>query len=94
MRSLLIRHKVADYDTWKLAFDDESETYCANGSLGSRVFRSDSDPSEIWLLMAWDNLDRARLYTQSDDLLDLMKRAGVTDRPDYWYLEEPDSPEV
>lgn len=92
MRSLLIRHKVADYDTWKRVFDDDSEMYRANGSESARVFRSDSDPCEIWLLMAWDDLARARLFTRSDDLLDLMERAGVTDRPDYWYLEEPDSP--
>jgi heme-degrading monooxygenase HmoA len=85
---------VADYDAWKRVFDGESAIYRANGSSGSRVFRSKSDPSEIWLLMVWDDLDRARLYTRSDDLLDLMERAGVIDRPDYWYLEEPDSPEV
>lgn len=94
MSSLLIRHMVANYDAWKLAFDAESETYRANGSLGSRVFRSESDSNEVWLLMTWDNLDRARLYTRSDDMLDLMTRAGVTDCPDYWYLEEPDSPDV
>lgn len=91
MRTLLIRHKVSDYDAWRRIFDGDAETRRANGSGEARVFRSDADPGEIWLLVEWDDLARARLFTRSDDLLDLMERAGVTDRPDYWYLEDPDS---
>jgi hypothetical protein len=91
VRALLIRHRVADYDTWKRVFDGDADTCRAHGSGMARVFRSDSDPDEVWLLMEWDDLARARLFTRSDDLLDLIERAGVTDRPDYWYLEETDS---
>jgi hypothetical protein len=40
--------------------------------------------------MAWDDLDRASLFVQSDDLHDVMARSGVTDRPDVWFLEEVD----
>ena len=94
MRSLLIRHTVADYDAWRRAFDADAGTRRANGSGGARVFRSDADPDEVWVLLEWDDLQRARLFVRSDDLMDLMERAGVTDRPDCWYLEEPDSPEV
>ena len=89
MRTLLVRHRVSDYDAWKRVFDADAETRRANGSGATRVFRSDSDPGEIWLLLEWDDLARARLFTRSDDVLDFMDRAGVIDRPDYWYLEEP-----
>jgi hypothetical protein len=91
MRSLLMRHRVADYDAWRRVFEADADTLRANGSGQARIFRSDADPGEVWLLMEWDDLARARLFTRSDDLLDLMERAGVTDRPDYWYLEEPES---
>ena len=92
MRTLVVRHRVSDYDAWRRVFDGDAATRRANGAGEARVFRSDSNSTEIWLLMEWDDLARARLFTRSDDLLDFMERAGVTDRPDYWYLEEPDSP--
>lgn len=93
MQALLIRHKVSDYDTWRRLFDAEIETRRANGARGVSVFRSREDQSEVWLLLEWDDLVRARLFTRSTDSLDLMDRAGVTDLPDYWYLEEPELPE-
>ncbi len=92
MPTLLIRHKVADYDTWRQVFECDAETRRANGGQRELVFRSRADRNEIWLLLEWDDLARARLFTQSDDLLDAMERAGVLDRPNFWYLEEAHIP--
>lgn len=88
MPALLIRLKVPDFDVWRQVFDAEAGTRRANGSRGERIFRNEADPSELWLLLEWDDLLRARLFVRSDDLLDMLVRAGVIDRPDYWFLEE------
>jgi heme-degrading monooxygenase HmoA len=93
VRALLIRHRVSDYDAWKRAFDSDADIRRANGAKGARVLRSDSDHGEVWLLVEWDDLARARLFTRSDESLDFLERAGVTDRPDYWYLEEVERPQ-
>ena len=90
MADLLIRHKVDDFDVWKPLFDAHSATRRANGALGARLFRNADDPHEVLILMAWDDLDRASLFVQSDDLHEVMARSGVTDRPDVWFLEEVD----
>ena len=45
-------------------------------------------PNEVLLLLEWDDLERARLFADSDDLREAMTRAGVTDRPDIWFLED------
>jgi hypothetical protein len=92
MQSLLIRHTVDDYDRWKQAFDEDAELRLAHGARSTRVFRNDSERNEVWLLLEWDSLARARLFTRSEDLADFMNRAGIAGQPDYWYLEEPDSP--
>ena len=57
---------------------------------GGRLFRSAIDPHEVLLLLEWDDLERARLFADSDDLREAMTRAGVTDRPDFWFLEDGD----
>ena len=72
MPSLLIRHTVTDFDTWRRAFDEDAETRRANGSGVWHAFRNSAEPNEVWILLEWDDLMRARLFTKSDDLIDLL----------------------
>jgi hypothetical protein len=88
--ALLIRHQVRDFDAWRRVFDDEAETRRANGSRRELQFRSATNASEIWVLLEWDDLYRARLFVTSDDLRAALDRGGVIDLPDYWYLEDAD----
>lgn len=90
MPSLLIRHRVADYDDWKPCFDDHQSMRRANGCQGGRLFRGADDPREVLILLAWDDLHRARLFVDSDELRLAMRRAGVSDQPDVWFLEDGD----
>ena len=92
MPFLLIRHKVPDFDTWQRSFDQDAGIRRANGSSGWRIFRGGSDPDEVWVLLEWDDLMRARLFANSDDLIDQLIRAGVANHPDYWFLEEMNLP--
>ena len=94
MPSLLIRHHVADYPAWKAVFDEHEPARRANGAQGEWLFRDADDPREVLLLLAWDDLERARLFVDSDDLREAMTRAGVTDRPDIWFLDEVERPTV
>jgi len=91
---LLIRHKVADFATWKRRFDEHGVSRRANGSRGGRILRNAADPNEVLILLAWDDLERARLFVASDDLHEAMAESGVTDEPDVWFLEEADQPPV
>jgi heme-degrading monooxygenase HmoA len=81
-----------DYAAWKAMFDEHGAARRAAGSTGGRLFRNSDDPSELVILLEWDNLDRARQFVQSDDLRQAMERAGVTDQPDIYFLEEADRP--
>ena len=92
MPSLLIRCHVADYPAWKAVFDEHETSRRANGSQGGWLFRDADDPQEVLLLLAWDELERARLFADSDDLREALARAGVTDRPDIWFLEDVERP--
>jgi heme-degrading monooxygenase HmoA len=90
MPCLLIRHTVTDYATWKPLFDEHEAIRRANGCRGGRLFRSADDPREVLILLDWDDLLRARLFVDSDELRMAMQRAGVTGYPDIWFLEDAD----
>jgi heme-degrading monooxygenase HmoA len=90
MPYLLVRHRVSDFARWKAVFDDHGTTRRANGSRGGRIFHNTNDPSELVILLEWDDLERARLFLDSDDLRVAMNLAGVTDRPEVWFLADGD----
>ena len=89
MAHLLVRHKVEDYSKWRAAFDEHDATRRANGAIGTpQVFRSGDDPWEVSILMEWDELEKARKFTQSDELREVMQQAGVTGPPDIYFLHQ------
>jgi heme-degrading monooxygenase HmoA len=88
MPYLLVRHKVADYAKWKPFFDQHSATRQASGSQGGRLLRNANDPNELVVLFEWDDLEKARQFAQSNDLREIMQRAGVVDQPNIYFLEE------
>ncbi len=88
MPALLIRHRVSDYPTWRRVFDEQAYARTANGCQGVQIFENAADPQEAVILLTWDTLVRARLYTQSDDWLDALARGGVIGRPDLCFLDD------
>lgn len=88
MPYLLVRHKVKDYAKWKSVFDEHGATRKASGSKGRRLFGNADDSSEVVILLEWGDLKRARQFAESEDLRKTMERAGVSDKPDVYFLEE------
>ena len=88
MPYMLVRHKVADFERWKPVYNGHEATRAASGGKGAHLFRNANDPNEVVLLFEWSDLDAARRFTESEDLRDAMQRAGVTERPDIYFLEE------
>ncbi len=92
MAHLLVHHKVEDYNKWKPLFDEHSSFRSQNGSKGGRVFRSANNPNEIFILFEWDNVANAQKFAQSDNLKEIMKKAGVVGMPEAYFLEEATEP--
>jgi hypothetical protein len=40
------------------------------------------------ILFEWDDLKKARQFVQSEDLRQAMRRSGVSDQPDVYFLDE------
>ena len=92
MITVLVRHKVKDYPSWKAQFDAHAAARKAAGSQGGQVLRSAADPNELVLLLSWSDVESARRFGESPGLREAMERAGVVDRPDIYLLETADRP--
>jgi heme-degrading monooxygenase HmoA len=88
MPYLLVRQKVTDYEKWKSAFDAHGVTRQANGSRGGQLFRSATDPNELIVLLEWHDLEKARQFALSEELREVMQRAGVVDHPTIYFLKD------
>ena len=88
MVHMIVRHKVADYNRWKEAFDAHLGVRKAAGETDYRVLLSVEDPREVTLFFDWGSLERARRFAGSDDLKEAMKHAGVVGDPDIRFLED------
>lgn len=88
MPSLLIRHRVADIAAWNTVFAEQEIVRRANGSLGGRLMCATADPHDLLILLEWDDLERARLFLDSDDLREAIRRGGVIGEPEVWFLED------
>jgi hypothetical protein len=74
MPYMLIRHKVADYEKWKPAFDAHAPTRQAGSSKGGQLFRTIEDPNHLLILLEVEDLGKAQQFAQSDDLRETMQR--------------------
>ena len=92
MTHMIVKHHVADYAKWQEGFDKDRGIRKSNGSLGGQVFQSSSDPSEVFVLLEWDNIENLERFTQSAELKERMKKAGVSGKPDMYFVNLTETP--
>ena len=86
MIHMLIRHKVADFAKWKPVYDAHLSARQEAGLKEEHLFRNADDPNEVLLLFSGDDIDKAKAFIASDDVRQTMQKAGVSDRPDVYFL--------
>ena len=84
---MLVRHKVADFAKWKPVYDAHSSARQKAGLKEEYLFRNAEDPNEVLLLFSMEDLDKAKAFAASDDLREAMKKSGVSDKPDVYFLK-------
>jgi len=87
MMHMLIRHKVADFAKWKPVYDAHLSSRQKAGLKEEHLFRNADDPNEVLLLFSVEDLDKAKTFIASDDLRQAMEKAGVSDKPDVYFLK-------
>ena len=88
MATIIVRHKVKDYEEFKVAFDAFAENRKAGGEKSFRILHQDDDPNNVFAIVEYDSLENARTFFSTPELKEAMGNAGVIDQPDFHYLEE------
>ena len=88
MVRLFVRHNVADYETWRKAYDQFYGEREAMGVTGDAVFQSVDDPNDLTLWHDFETDEVARAFVLSDALRNVMQRAGVQGEPQIWFVAE------
>jgi hypothetical protein len=83
---LLIRHKVADFESWKSGYDAHLVARQQAGLTEKHLLRNIEDRNEVLLLFEVANLDAAKRCAESSDLRVAMQKGGVIDQPNFYLL--------
>ena len=81
MAKIFLTHPVADYETWRAAFEKDADRHAAYGLTVVSVLRDADDPNRIWLV-ADGEPDKVNEMMQDPELGPVMERAGVTGPPE------------
>jgi hypothetical protein len=85
---MLVRHRVADFPTWKRVFDSHAAAQSAAGLHVRHVLRRRDDPAEVVLLFDVEDVERATGFVTSSDVPDAQSTAGVVGCPEIVFLED------
>ena len=87
---VIVRHEVADYDTWRRAFDGALPIRRDMGERSFRILKDDADPKNVTALFIWSTRAAAQAFARSDLLADGMSRSGVVSEPQILILDGAD----
>jgi hypothetical protein len=71
----------------KTVYDAHLSARQKAGLREEHLFRNADDQNEVLLLFSVEDVDKAKLFTASDDLRQAIEKAGVSDKPDVYFLE-------
>ena len=86
--TLFVKHKVADYKTWKSAYDDFGPIRRQKGVTAASVHRDAKDQNVITVTHRFNDLSAATSFAGSDELKSTIAKAGIQGTPEIWFSED------
>jgi hypothetical protein len=88
MAKLIVKHRVADFDSWKKGFLAHAPERRKSGFTGHLVLRDAGDPNLITCVLSTTDLTRAKAFLGRPELREAMSKAGVQGPPDIAFCED------
>ena len=86
--TLFVKHKVADYKTWKSAYDNLGSVRKQKGVTAASIHRDSKDQNVVTVTHRFNDLSAATSFAGSDELKSTMAKAGVQGTPEIWFSED------
>jgi len=83
---MLIRHKVRDFSQWKRGYHAHLPKREEAGLTEKYLLRGAKDPDEVIILFEAKDINRAEDFAGSADLRETMRKVGVVDKPNIYFL--------
>ena len=87
MVTLVVHHRVRDYDAWKLVFDEHESVRRSHGETEHRVYRDMHDANRVIVHNDFPSEEAARGFMEDPSLAEAMERAGVEGEPGISFIE-------
>ena len=84
--AVIVRHRVADYATWKKAFDGHGSQRVQAGIIGHAVNQGVDDPNQVIVYLQAENAGQLKAFVDSEDLKAVMGKAGVQGTPQFSFV--------
>lgn len=78
---VVVRHKVADFAKWKMAYDGHDSARMADGLHNYVIARGEQDSNMVMVALKADDLAKAKAFTKDPGLKKAMQKGGVTGMP-------------
>ena len=83
---IIVRHQVREFTAWKKAYMNHLPKRAEAGLTEKHVLQGETNPNEVILMFEAADLARAKAFCESQDLKDEMRRCGVVDKPDIYFM--------
>ena len=87
MATIIINHKVNDYNHWRPLFDADSKRRESAGIKEIKVGRRVDDPNNVYMIWEARDIERVKSMVSDPELHEVMKKAGVIGQPEVIILE-------
>jgi quinol monooxygenase YgiN len=92
LTTVLVLHRVADYSTWRTAYESFEGVQKELGVIEEQVFQAKGDPKSVLVLHRFASMSDAEKCMQSPKLREAMTEAGVVGQPRIEFYEEALAP--
>jgi len=79
--TLVVHHRVHDYDVWKPVFDEHEGVRRSHGALGHRIYQVLGDPLGVVIHNDFPSEEAALAFRDDPSLPEAMERGGVDGEP-------------
>lgn len=87
MITLVVHHRVRDYEAWKPVFDEHEAVRRSHGAVEHRIYRMLADPDSVAIHNDFPSVEAARGFLADPSLGEAMARGGVEGEPGSGFLE-------